>query len=32
LWTATGTRLTPSSPVTLSWNNGQGQVSRSGSR
>ncbi|HEX8257496.1 MAG TPA: membrane protein insertase YidC, partial [Allosphingosinicella sp.] len=24
-WTATGNRLAPGSPVTLSWNNGQGQ-------
>lgn len=24
LWTASGTRLTPATPVTLSWNNGQG--------
>ena len=26
VWQANGTRLTPSTPVTLSWNNGQGQV------
>ena len=25
-WTASGTRLAPNSPVTLSWNNGQGQL------
>ena len=25
-WTATGTKLTPKTPVTLSWNNGQGQL------
>jgi YidC/Oxa1 family membrane protein insertase len=25
VWTPTGTRLAPGSPVTLSWNNGQGQ-------
>jgi YidC/Oxa1 family membrane protein insertase len=25
VWTASGTRLTPGAPVTLSWNNGQGQ-------
>ncbi|HEV2079894.1 MAG TPA: membrane protein insertase YidC [Allosphingosinicella sp.] len=25
VWTASGTRLAPGSPVTLSWNNGQGQ-------
>jgi YidC/Oxa1 family membrane protein insertase len=25
VWTASGKRLTPSSPITLSWNNGQGQ-------
>jgi YidC/Oxa1 family membrane protein insertase len=25
-WTATGDRLSPGSPVTLSWNNGQGQL------
>jgi YidC/Oxa1 family membrane protein insertase len=25
VWTATGNRLTPQSPVTLSWNNGRGQ-------
>jgi YidC/Oxa1 family membrane protein insertase len=28
VWTASGTRLTPTSPVTLSWANGQGQVFR----
>jgi YidC/Oxa1 family membrane protein insertase len=26
VWQASGTTLTPSTPVTLSWNNGQGQV------
>jgi len=26
LWTASGDRLTPTTPVTLSWDNGQGQV------
>ncbi|HKR23816.1 MAG TPA: membrane protein insertase YidC [Allosphingosinicella sp.] len=26
VWQASGARLTPSTPVTLSWNNGQGQV------
>ncbi len=26
VWTASGNRLTPSTPVTLSWDNGQGQV------
>jgi YidC/Oxa1 family membrane protein insertase len=26
LWTASGTRLTPETPVTLSWDNGRGQV------
>ncbi len=26
LWQASGARLTPTSPVTLSWNNGQGQI------
>jgi YidC/Oxa1 family membrane protein insertase len=26
LWTPTGTRLAPGSPVTLTWNNGRGQV------
>ncbi len=26
LWTAQGTELTPTSPVTLSWNNGAGQL------
>jgi YidC/Oxa1 family membrane protein insertase len=26
IWRASGNRLTPSSPVTLSWDNGQGQV------
>jgi YidC/Oxa1 family membrane protein insertase len=26
IWTASGTRLAPGSPVTLSWNNGQGQL------
>ncbi|MEZ5654805.1 MAG: membrane protein insertase YidC [Sphingobium sp.] len=26
LWQATGTKLTPSSPVTLRWDNGQGQI------
>src|SRR4051794_36479443 len=26
LWTASGNRLTPQTPVTLSWDNGQGQV------
>jgi len=25
VWTASGTRLTPTTPVTLSWNNGAGQ-------
>jgi YidC/Oxa1 family membrane protein insertase len=25
VWTASGTELTPSSPITLSWNNGAGQ-------
>ena len=25
VWTASGTRLTPATPVTLSWTNGQGQ-------
>ncbi len=28
VWTASGPRLTPSTPVTLSWNNGQGQTFR----
>lgn len=28
LWTATGTKLTPSTPVTLSWANGAGQTFR----
>ncbi len=28
VWTAAGTRLSPGSPVTLTWNNGQGQVFR----
>jgi YidC/Oxa1 family membrane protein insertase len=28
LWTATGTKLTPKTPVTLSWNNGTGQTFR----
>ena len=32
LWTAQGTELTPTSPVTLSWNNGAGQLSKSASR
>jgi YidC/Oxa1 family membrane protein insertase len=26
LWTPSGTRLTPASPITLSWDNGHGQV------
>jgi YidC/Oxa1 family membrane protein insertase len=26
VWQASGERLTPSTPVTLSWNNGQGQI------
>ena len=26
VWQASGDRLTPSTPVTLSWNNGQGQI------
>lgn len=26
VWTATGAKLTPATPVTLSWNNGQGQL------
>ena len=26
IWQASGDRLTPSTPVTLSWNNGQGQI------
>jgi YidC/Oxa1 family membrane protein insertase len=26
IWQASGTRLTPTTPVTLSWNNGQGQI------
>ncbi|HKR16204.1 membrane protein insertase YidC [Rhizorhapis sp.] len=26
VWTASGEKLTPTSPVTLSWNNGQGQL------
>jgi YidC/Oxa1 family membrane protein insertase len=26
VWTASGTRLTPSTPVTLSWDNGRGQI------
>jgi YidC/Oxa1 family membrane protein insertase len=26
VWQASGTRLTPETPVTLSWNNGQGQT------
>ncbi len=26
VWSASGSKLTPSSPVTLSWNNGQGQL------
>jgi YidC/Oxa1 family membrane protein insertase len=26
LWTSTGTRLAPGSPVTLNWDNGQGQL------
>jgi YidC/Oxa1 family membrane protein insertase len=26
VWQASGTRLTPTTPVTLSWNNGQGQI------
>lgn len=26
VWTASGTRLTPTTPVTLSWDNGQGQL------
>jgi YidC/Oxa1 family membrane protein insertase len=26
VWQASGTRLTPATPVTLSWNNGQGQI------
>jgi YidC/Oxa1 family membrane protein insertase len=26
VWQASGERLTPTSPVTLSWNNGQGQI------
>jgi len=26
LWQASGTKLTPDSPVTLTWNNGQGQL------
>jgi YidC/Oxa1 family membrane protein insertase len=26
VWQSSGTRLTPSTPVTLSWNNGQGQI------
>ena len=28
VWTATGTKLTPTTPVTLSWNNGAGQSFR----
>ena len=28
LWTATGSRLTPATPVTLSWDNGHGQTFR----
>ncbi|WP_442680809.1 membrane protein insertase YidC [Sphingomonas sp. ASY06-1R] len=28
IWTADSTQLTPSKPVTLSWNNGQGQLFR----
>ncbi|MEA3001914.1 MAG: YidC/Oxa1 family rane protein insertase [Sphingomonadales bacterium] len=28
LWTASGNRLTPTTPVTLSWDNGQGQIFR----
>ncbi|HEV2865067.1 MAG TPA: membrane protein insertase YidC, partial [Allosphingosinicella sp.] len=28
VWQASGTRLTPSTPVTLSWNNGQGLIFR----
>lgn len=28
LWTASGNRLTPETPVTLSWNNNQGQLFR----
>jgi YidC/Oxa1 family membrane protein insertase len=26
VWQASGTRLTPETPVTMSWNNGQGQI------
>jgi YidC/Oxa1 family membrane protein insertase len=26
MWTASGTRLAPGQPVTLSWNNGRGQI------
>ncbi|MEA3031769.1 MAG: YidC/Oxa1 family rane protein insertase [Sphingomonadales bacterium] len=26
IWQASGTQLTPATPVTLSWNNGQGQI------
>ena len=26
VWTASGAKLTPATPVTLSWNNGQGQL------
>lgn len=26
VWTASGTKLTPASPITLSWNNGEGQL------
>ena len=28
VWQASGDRLTPATPVTLSWNNGQGQIFR----
>ncbi|HEX5181612.1 MAG TPA: membrane protein insertase YidC [Allosphingosinicella sp.] len=28
IWTASGTSLTPQTPVTLSWDNGQGQIFR----
>lgn len=28
VWTASGTRLSPTTPVTLSWDNGQGQTFR----
>ncbi|MDB5691571.1 MAG: yidC, partial [Alphaproteobacteria bacterium] len=30
IWTASGNRLTPQTPVTLSWDNGQGQIFRIG--